>query len=639
MVENPNLNDVEKASSAPPQLFSPETELTPGSSRTDEAPHVMIDLVKEIDMAIPEAPDIPFASDTPSAKVDLLKEIGMAASEALDIPPASGPPSADVDPLKEIGMAIPETPDVPSASDTPSADVDLLKEIGMAASEALNIPPASDAPRADVDPLKEIGIAVPEALDIPPASDTPRADADLLKGVDISASEALDIPFASDAPCSDVDLLEEIEIAASEALDIPPVSDTPRENVDLMKGVDMAAHEAPDVTSASDMLCSNVDLLKEISMAVLEKSDVPPASDMSRMKADLFKEIDKVVPKASDVPPAPDISRMKADLFKETDMAASKAFDAPFASDSSQTMADLLKEIDKVVPDAPDAPPAALPKEKEDVSASVSLPPKLSKPKDQGSPPRQDEPVKETLSQKPADGSEALAPALENIFETQSPEDLAAPSPLEEKQLDSMFSEPEQRAATKKALTVPPHPMRPLYVKLRFLFILFLWILLLAAATLFFGTNYFERWFSGDEPRQSENVFLGQPVTKAAFEIRDLKWFSENMSGDKKILAVTGTVTNRGNPVPWVQVRAAVTGKDNDVLMEKSVVAGNQLDNIVLKTMSQEQVEAHLSKRNENGAADHEAPTGLALPFMAVFFDPPDMVHAVTVKATAGEDK
>jgi len=583
VVEAPKFTDVEKVSDDFSQSDLPlsETEQKPESTKKPD-----------------RVPSSTEANDE--------ERQGLPASKADDAPREM------IDLLKDIDMGIPEVLDTPFISDTLSANADLSDEIGMAASEASDTSPAPDTSRTEADSPKEIDVAAPKASDTPPASDTSSIKADPPKEIDAPPSKASDTPPAPD--------------------------NTSRIEADSPKEIDVAAPKASDTPPASGTSNKMADLLKEIEKAAPEASDSPSASDKSRIKTDLPKEIGAATPKASDSPSAYDTSRMKADLFKETDVATPKASDSPSAYDTSRMKADLFKEIDVAAPKASDLPPAALPKE--NVPASVSQPPKFPKPKDQGGdPPRHDEPVKSASRQEPIGDSGALASLLEDRLETQSPEVDAAPPSIVDKQPDPLPPEPRQRVASQTVLALSARLARSKYMNLRFLFILLLWILLLTASTLFFGTNYFERWFFKGESRQPDNVFSEQSVKKAAFEIQNTRWFSERMSGDKVIFAVTGTVTNRGNPVPWIQIRATIAGKDDDVLMEKSVVAGNQLDNTLLRTMSQEQIEAHLLKRNVTMVTDHDVPTGLTLPFMAVFFNPPKMVHAVTVKANAGEDK
>ncbi len=118
----------------------------------------------------------------------------------------------------------------------------------------------------------------------------------------------------------------------------------------------------------------------------------------------------------------------------------------------------------------------------------------------------------------------------------------------------------------------------------------------------------------------------------------DLNWFTDNAFDGTTFFAVTGTVTNLGKVVSdGIWVRATIMGKDNQVIAQKDVFAGNQLDNTTLRHTKRDIVDSFLSRMAEEGTANREIAAGDTLPFMAVFYDPPERVYSVVVKAISAK--
>ncbi|MBP2676916.1 MAG: family finger-like protein [Deltaproteobacteria bacterium] len=302
--------------------------------------------------------------------------------------------------------------------------------------------------------------------------------------------------------------------------------------------------------------------------------------------------------------------------------------EAPPIDETTRAMVDLLREIDETVDKLPvNSPEAPVPSPE----PPPELPPELTAP-DAGGGKKQgyQGPVRVTPRPEPGDGTEALVSVLEDLFK---PGSGAVPSAGPAPQADqAKGAEPRKPSVPKEPPKAPPS--RPPYASPLFILVVALWVLLLAGAALLFGTDYFDKWVAAWKAPKAGSAVAQKAAAHVSYEIRDLKWFSDNSFDGGALFAVTGTVTLHGASVSdGIQVRATIMGRDNTVISEKVVYAGNHLDNTTLRHTKPEVVDSFLSRKVEKGGVNIEIPDGETLPFMAVFFDPPERVYSVVVKA------
>jgi hypothetical protein len=298
--------------------------------------------------------------------------------------------------------------------------------------------------------------------------------------------------------------------------------------------------------------------------------------------------------------------------------------EAPPMDETTRAMVDLLREIDETVDKLPGNPPGV-------PAPPPELPPELAAP-DAGGGKKQgyQGPVRVTPRPEPPDGAEALASVLEDLFKPGS--GTAPPGGSAPPEDQARGPEPGKPSVPKEPPKAPP--ARPPYASPLFILVVVLWLLLLVGAALLFGTDYFDKWVSGWKTPKTGSVVAGKAASQASYEVRDLKWFTDNSFDGGTLFAVSGTVTIHGNGVSnGIKVRATIMGRDNTVISEKVVFAGNHLDNTTLRHTKPEVVDSFLSREAEKGGVNREIPDGETLPFMAVFFDPPERVYSVVVKA------
>jgi hypothetical protein len=82
-----------------------------------------------------------------------------------------------------------------------------------------------------------------------------------------------------------------------------------------------------------------------------------------------------------------------------------------------------------------------------------------------------------------------------------------------------------------------------------------------------------------------------------------------------------------------IRIRATLLGKDNQAILQNETFAGNLIDESLISHMNRVRIEGFLGMRYGEGNANRDIPVGMSLPFMVVFFDPPEGIQSFTVKA------
>jgi hypothetical protein len=220
-------------------------------------------------------------------------------------------------------------------------------------------------------------------------------------------------------------------------------------------------------------------------------------------------------------------------------------------------------------------------------------------------------------------------------------EDLFAFPPGEGAGPDRIPPPPEEHPAGENppeetAAAVPGRkaPSRRAPFMLKILIISVLWVLLLAAGALYFGTTtqgqetlgkLFAGWGSGH---------TGSAPAGPVYDIRDVKWYVDKDATAGNLFVINGSVANVGNaPSTGIRLQATLLGKDNVALAEQAAFAGNPIHEASLRRMDRPAIEGAMSNRSGEGNVNREVPPGKAVPFMVIFFDPPVEIDAVMVKA------
>jgi DNA-directed RNA polymerase subunit RPC12/RpoP len=190
---------------------------------------------------------------------------------------------------------------------------------------------------------------------------------------------------------------------------------------------------------------------------------------------------------------------------------------------------------------------------------------------------------------------------------------------------------PEETAATEPGRKAPSRraPSMPAV-----LVISVLWILLLAAGALYFGTTKSGHDMLGKLFAGWGSARTGSAPKMPVYDIRDVKWHVDKSSAGGSLFVIRGAVANVGNvPSAGIRIQATLLGKDNEALAEKAAFAGNLIDETTMRQTERGVIEGVMSNRFGEGNVNKEIPPGKALPFMVLFFDPPGEIAAVMVKA------
>ena len=73
-------------------------------------------------------------------------------------------------------------------------------------------------------------------------------------------------------------------------------------------------------------------------------------------------------------------------------------------------------------------------------------------------------------------------------------------------------------------------------------------------------------------------------------------------------------------------------------MVQTGIFAGNVIDDSLISHMSRVRIEGFLGMRYGEGDVNRDIPAGKTLPFMVVFFDPPEGVESFRVKAIEADE-
>jgi Protein of unknown function (DUF3426) len=179
-----------------------------------------------------------------------------------------------------------------------------------------------------------------------------------------------------------------------------------------------------------------------------------------------------------------------------------------------------------------------------------------------------------------------------------------------------------------------PPPRRPLYRRPLFLAVA-ISILLLAGGTIFFVDGNFGRTSSDSViPVRARSA-----PENAVFDVGNLKGDLNKQASGEPLYVVKGTVTNVGKALSsGIRIEVTLLGKDNQAIVKSGTFAGNVIDESLIPHMTRVRIEGFLGMRYGEGDVNRDIPTGKNLPFMVVFFDPPEGVESFRVKAIDADE-
>jgi hypothetical protein len=179
-----------------------------------------------------------------------------------------------------------------------------------------------------------------------------------------------------------------------------------------------------------------------------------------------------------------------------------------------------------------------------------------------------------------------------------------------------------------------PPPRLPLYRRPLFLAAAITILLLVGGAFYFVDGNSGRKSSGNVVPVRARSA-----PEIAVFDVGNLKGFLNKQASGERLYVVKGTVTNVGKVLSsGIRIEATLLGKDNRVIVKNGTFPGNVIDESLISHMNRVRIEGFLGMRYGEGDVNRDIPAGKTLPFMVVFFDPPEGVESFRVKAFDAEE-
>jgi hypothetical protein len=151
------------------------------------------------------------------------------------------------------------------------------------------------------------------------------------------------------------------------------------------------------------------------------------------------------------------------------------------------------------------------------------------------------------------------------------------------------------------------------------------------------GVGYFGFIASGQEAFERlvydvRSKWLGGAAAVPPYDIQKMtgEYEINDMAG--KLFVIKGQVANVGRTrTSGIRVHATLLDGKRQPMAERTCYAGNILTGETLRTASREKIEEALSNRFGDRLVNMDVPPGKSLPFMVVFFNPPEGIDSFRV--------
>jgi len=133
-----------------------------------------------------------------------------------------------------------------------------------------------------------------------------------------------------------------------------------------------------------------------------------------------------------------------------------------------------------------------------------------------------------------------------------------------------------------------------------------------------------------------ESLWLGGKESVKPYSIGNLIGYYE--TGDKagRMFVIKGVATNQGQKKKsGIRIRAELLDGNHQTIAEKTVYGGNIITG--LRSAEQETIETAMSNRFGNKLSNVDVAPGKSIPFMLVFFNPPEGIEEYRLEALDGD--
>ncbi len=133
-----------------------------------------------------------------------------------------------------------------------------------------------------------------------------------------------------------------------------------------------------------------------------------------------------------------------------------------------------------------------------------------------------------------------------------------------------------------------------------------------------------------------ESLWLGGKESVKPYSIGNLIGYYE--TGDKagRMFVIKGVTTNQGRKKKsGIRIRAELLDGNHRTIAEKTVYGGNIITG--LRSAEQEAIETAMSNRFGDKLSNVDVAPGKSVPFMVVFFNPPEGIEEYRLEALDGD--
>jgi predicted Zn finger-like uncharacterized protein len=129
----------------------------------------------------------------------------------------------------------------------------------------------------------------------------------------------------------------------------------------------------------------------------------------------------------------------------------------------------------------------------------------------------------------------------------------------------------------------------------------------------------------------------GEKEPVQPFKVKNLAGFYDTGGKAGERFVVHGVITSQEpRKISGIRVRAELFDKNKQMIAEKTAYAGNIIP--ALNSVDRETIETAMANRFGDKLSNVDIPPGHSVPFMVVFFDPPQGIEEYRVEALKGEE-
>lgn len=151
------------------------------------------------------------------------------------------------------------------------------------------------------------------------------------------------------------------------------------------------------------------------------------------------------------------------------------------------------------------------------------------------------------------------------------------------------------------------------------------------------GAGYYAwLYYFKQEAKPSEDAVAKKVELLTMRNVRQYNVLNEKVG---KVFVIEGRVVNEfPEPKEFIELEGAIYDKDKKPLSVKDQLAGTQLSLFQLQVLSEKEMESFLNNKVELLSNNTNIPPGGEVPFMILFYDPPDNIAEFGVKIIDAKD-